>query len=116
MLKGIPSELRPHAPFTAFEDLTGIGILGAIVDVEVPPPASRTLFWTLDLLHVLPSAPVTTAIYRSHDVSTCGACAAEHLGVIVPHDHGDRRAHGFPDGGANDRVSVFCGVDPRLHE
>ena len=35
MLKDIPNELKPHAPFTAFGALTGVGIMAVVVYAQV---------------------------------------------------------------------------------
>ncbi|MDD4356603.1 MAG: hypothetical protein PHN98_05060 [Smithellaceae bacterium] len=62
----IASELRIHAPFTAFGTVTGIVIMAAFIQFHVPWEISSALFWTLHPLHVLVSALVTTSIYRSY--------------------------------------------------
>jgi hypothetical protein len=62
----IATELRSHAPFTAFGTLTGIVIMAAFIQFQVSKEISATLFWTLHPLHVLLSAIVTTAMYRLH--------------------------------------------------
>lgn len=72
MLKDISSELKVHAPFTAFGALTGIGIMGVTIYAELPPATSSTLFWTLHPLHVLLSALVTAGIYRLHGKGDLG--------------------------------------------
>ncbi|HQL98402.1 MAG TPA: hypothetical protein PLS33_09690 [Smithella sp.] len=62
----IAIELKAHAPFTAFGTLTGIVIMAAFIQYQVPKEISSTLFWTLHPLHVLISALVTTAMYRMY--------------------------------------------------
>lgn len=62
----IASELKVHAPFTAFGTVTGIIIMAFFVQFKVPGEISSGLFWTLHPLHVLVSALVTTAMYRLH--------------------------------------------------
>ena len=62
----IATELREHAPFTAFGTVTGIVIMAAFIQFHVSREISSTLFWTLHPLHVLVSALVTTAMYRLH--------------------------------------------------
>lgn len=62
----IATELKIHAPFTAFGTVTGIIIMAAFIRFQVPREFSGTLFWTLHPLHVLVSALVTTAMYRLH--------------------------------------------------
>ncbi len=62
----IATELRMHAPFTAFGTVTGIVIMAAFIQFRIPREISSTLFWTMHPLHVLASALVTTAMYRLH--------------------------------------------------
>lgn len=62
----IATELRSHAPFTAFGTVTGIVIMAAFIQFRIPREVSSTLFWTMHPLHVLLSALVTTAMYRLH--------------------------------------------------
>ena len=62
----IATELRTHAPFTAFGTVTGIVIMAAFIQFRIPREISSTLFWTMHPLHVLLSALVTTAMYRIH--------------------------------------------------
>ncbi len=62
----IATELRSHAPFTAFGTMTGIVIMAAFVQFQVSREISSTLFWIMHPLHILLSALVTTAIYRMH--------------------------------------------------
>lgn len=59
-------ELRAHAPFTMLGTLTGIGLMLAIVVLEVPRWASVTVFWSLHPIHVFLSALVTTGLYALH--------------------------------------------------
>jgi hypothetical protein len=60
------SELRAHAPFTAFGALSGALLLGLLISTQAPRSFSVMLFWTLHPLHVLFSALVTTAMFRRH--------------------------------------------------
>lgn len=62
----IATELRSHAPFTAFGTMTGIVIMAAFVQFQVSREISSALFWIMHPLHILLSALVTTAIYRMH--------------------------------------------------
>jgi len=62
----IATELRSHAPFTAFGTLTGIVVMAAFIQFQVSREISSTLFWIMHPLHVLLSALVTTAMYRLH--------------------------------------------------
>jgi len=62
----IATELRSHAPFTAFGTVTGIVIMAAFIQFQVSREISSTLFWIMHPLHVLLSALVTTAMYRLH--------------------------------------------------
>lgn len=62
----IATELKIHAPFTAFGTVTGIIIIAAFIQFKVSREISSGLFWTLHPLHVLVSALVTTAMYRLH--------------------------------------------------
>jgi hypothetical protein len=62
----IATELRTHAPFTAFGTVTGVVIMAAFIQFRIPREISSTLFWTMHPLHVLLSALVTTAMYRLH--------------------------------------------------
>jgi hypothetical protein len=66
MLKRIASELKRHAPFTAFGALTGIIIMSIIVFAHVPSGISHTIFYTLHPIHVVLSALVTTAMYMKY--------------------------------------------------
>ncbi len=60
----IATELRAHAPFTAFGTVTGIVIMAAFIQFQISREISATLFWSFHPLHVLVSALVTTAMYR----------------------------------------------------
>jgi hypothetical protein len=62
----IATELRIHAPFTAFGTFTGIVIMAVIIQVRMSREISAGLFWTFHPLHVLLSAFVTAAMYRLH--------------------------------------------------
>lgn len=62
----IANELRAHAPFTAFGTVTGIVIMAAFIQFQIPREISSALFWIMHPLHVLLSALVTTAMYRLH--------------------------------------------------
>lgn len=62
----IAQELKLHAPFTMFGTVTGIVIMAAFIQFQVPREFSSGLFWTMHPLHVLLSALVTTAMYRMH--------------------------------------------------
>src|SRR4030042_1510736 len=62
----IATELRAHAPFTAFGTVTGIVIMAAFIHFQISREISTTLFWTLHPLHVMVSALVTTDMYRLH--------------------------------------------------
>lgn len=66
MLRLIASELKEHAPFTAFGAITGIIIMVIIVLVDVSSGVSQTIFYTLHPLHVVFSALATTAMYRKY--------------------------------------------------
>lgn len=66
MFAQIAKELKRHAPFTAFGAATGVIIMSIIVLSNVPPSVSYTAFYTLHPLHVIFSALVTTAIYKSY--------------------------------------------------
>jgi hypothetical protein len=62
----IATELRIHAPFTAFGTVTGIVIMALIVHTRLSREVSASLFWTFHPLHVVLSAFVTAAMYRLH--------------------------------------------------
>lgn len=62
----IATELRIHAPFTAFGTFTGIVIMAGIIHLRVPREVSSELFWMFHPLHVLLSAFVTAAMFRLH--------------------------------------------------
>jgi hypothetical protein len=62
----IATELKNHAPFTAFGTVTGIVIMAAFIQFQISREISSTLFWTMHPLHVMVSALVTTAMYRLH--------------------------------------------------
>ncbi len=64
--KIIATELRIHAPFTAFGTFTGIVIMAVIIHMRLPREISSGLFWTFHPLHVLLSAFVTAAMFRLH--------------------------------------------------
>lgn len=72
MFGRIRTELRLHAPFTAFGALTGIAIMLVLARVRAPRSFSDALFWTLHPLHVLLSALATTAMYRIQGRSSWG--------------------------------------------
>ena len=62
----IAVELRDHAPFTMLGTLSGVGLLVAIVVLDVPRNVSTGLFWGLHPSHVFFSAVVTTALYTRY--------------------------------------------------
>ena len=64
MLKRIITELREHAPFTAFGALTGILIL--ILFHNISSGVSYDLFYIFHPLHVLFSALTTAAMYHRY--------------------------------------------------
>jgi hypothetical protein len=66
MLRLIASELKEHAPFTAFGAITGVIIMVLIVLADVSSGVSQTIFYTLHPLHVVFSALATTAMYRKY--------------------------------------------------
>ena len=66
MLRLIASELKEHAPFTAFGAITGIAIMAIVVVANVSSGISQTIFYTLHPLHIVFSALATTAMYRKH--------------------------------------------------
>lgn len=66
MLRLIASELKEHAPFTAFGAITGVIIMVLIVLADVSSGVSQTIFFTLHPLHVVFSAMATTAMYKKY--------------------------------------------------
>ena len=60
------TELKEHAPFTAFGALTGIVGMAVIIFGGVPSSVSHNLFLTLHPMHVVLSAMTTTAMYRRY--------------------------------------------------
>ncbi len=66
MLRLIISELKEHAPFTAFGAITGVIIMVIIVLANVSSGVSQAIFFTLHPLHVVFSALATTAMYRKY--------------------------------------------------
>jgi hypothetical protein len=66
MLRLIVSELKEHAPFTAFGAITGIAIMAIVVVAKVSPSISQSIFFTMHPLHVVFSALATTAMYRKY--------------------------------------------------
>jgi len=69
MVKQIASELRRHAPFTAFGAVTGIIIMAVIVFgdfLSQISPVSERVFYVLHPTHVFLSALVTTSLYVSY--------------------------------------------------
>ena len=69
MVKQILSELRKHAPFTAFGAITGAVILFIIILTNIIFQVSKVssiIFYILHPTHVVLSAIVTTAIYKLH--------------------------------------------------
>jgi hypothetical protein len=69
LLKQIASELRHHAPFTAFGAVSGIVIMIIVVSTNALSQisqVSQTVFYVLHPLHVVLSALVTTALYRRY--------------------------------------------------
>jgi len=64
--KIIATELRIHAPFTAFGTVTGIVVMAALLHIHLSREMSSSLFWTFHPLHVLLSAFATAAMYRLH--------------------------------------------------
>jgi hypothetical protein len=66
MVKQIASELKSHAPFTAFGAVTGIVVMVTIVFGNFLPqisPVSQDIFYALHPTHVFLSALVTTSLY-----------------------------------------------------
>ena len=69
MFRRIASELRNHAPFTAFGAITGIVFMVIIVFGNFLPQVSQvsyTVFYVLHPSHVILSALVTTALYKKY--------------------------------------------------
>jgi len=69
MLRLIATELKHHAPFTAFGAITGIILIVIIVFGNILPqvsPVSQTIFYILHPAHVILSAVVTTAVYKKY--------------------------------------------------
>jgi len=66
MFRRIASELREHAPFTAFGAVTGIVIMVLVVLANVSTGVSQTIFFGLHPAHVVLSALVTSAMYRKY--------------------------------------------------
>lgn len=66
MLRRIITELKEHAPFTAFGAITGIIVMVILVLGNVPSQVSQTIFYTLHPMHVVLSAVATTAMYRRY--------------------------------------------------
>jgi hypothetical protein len=69
MVKQILTELKSHAPFTAFGAITGIVILFVIISVKFlfqVSEISSVIFYILHPVHIILSAIVTTAIYKLH--------------------------------------------------
>ncbi|TET74115.1 MAG: hypothetical protein E3J42_05815 [Dehalococcoidia bacterium] len=66
MVKQIASELKRHAPFTAFGAVTGIIVMVIIVFgnfLSQISPISQDIFYVLHPTHVFLSALVTTSLY-----------------------------------------------------
>jgi hypothetical protein len=95
MLRRIITELREHAPFTAFGAVTGIIIMAIIVISNMPTQISYTAFYTLHPIHVVMSALVTTAMYRRYNrgniwapflVGYCGSVGIATISdAIIPY-------------------------------
>ena len=69
MLKQIASELKSHAPFTAFGAVTGIIVMVIIVFgnfLSQISPISQDIFYVLHPTHVFLSALVTTSLYMRY--------------------------------------------------
>jgi len=84
MFRQIVTELRRHAPFTAFGALTGIVIMVIIILGSVLPQVSKVspiFFYILHPTHVFLSAIVTTAMYKLHRPK-CRVLAAIAIGYI----------------------------------
>jgi hypothetical protein len=64
VLQRIGTELRDHAPFTAFGALTGMVLLLVLTRLETSHALAQRLFWAAHPLHVLLSASATTSMYR----------------------------------------------------
>ncbi|OYD13951.1 hypothetical protein CH330_09725 [candidate division WOR-3 bacterium JGI_Cruoil_03_51_56] len=68
MLRTILSELKRHAPFTAFGAVTGIIIM--IFFQKLPSETSYNIFYILHPIHVVLSALVTASMYELHKCRT----------------------------------------------
>ena len=66
IMREIISELKSHAPFTALGTASGVLIMLLLSFAHVSHSSAEMLFWVFHPLHVLLSALVTTAIYRTH--------------------------------------------------
>jgi len=69
MGKRIATELRRHAPFTAFGAATGVAFMVIVLFADVLgqiSSASFNIFYILHPAHVVLSALVTTALYRRY--------------------------------------------------
>jgi hypothetical protein len=76
----IATELKAHAPFTAFGTITGVMIMAVMIQTRVPRDISVSLFWICHPIHVLLSALVTVAMYRLH--SRAGALSTLVVGYL----------------------------------
>jgi hypothetical protein len=66
VLKTIKTELKAHAPFTAFGALTGVAVLLLMLWMGASRSWSMSLYWGCHPLHVFLSALVTAGMYRVH--------------------------------------------------
>lgn len=64
MFRQIVTELRRHAPFTAFGAFTGIVIM--IIFCNIPARISYSIFYIIHPIHVVLSALVTASMYELH--------------------------------------------------
>ncbi|MFO8102192.1 MAG: hypothetical protein R6U37_08535 [Dehalococcoidia bacterium] len=109
MVKNILSELRGHAPFTAFGASTGIIIMVLILVFDISSGISESLFEAFHPIHVLLSAIATTAMYKLHasgklwkaaligytgsiGIATLSDCIIPYVGELMiglpdPHPH-----------------------------
>jgi len=82
MWKRIGSELKAHAPFTAFGALTGIGLMLVLVLARVGADSIKPVFEGLHSAHVLLSALVTTAMYRRYGGRGAALVLVGYVGSI----------------------------------
>lgn len=81
-LEHIASELKDHAPFTAFGAVVGVVVMGIVSLTKLAQGVSQDTFHVLHPAHLLLSSIVTSAVYRRHERNLGATMAVGFVGSV----------------------------------